>query len=135
MSRGFGRVQWGCLTAIWNHERRGEQPTTFDIAVDIYKIKADKVGTRWISDAQHVAVKRALAGLQRQARVVGFRAETERVMRWRTMLPRNPITGIAPCCARAASGHAAATPPSSVMNSRRFIRSPRRRARGMIPGS
>src|SRR5215470_9500704 len=30
------------------------------------------------------------------------------------------------CCARAASGHAAA-PPSSVMNWRRFIRSPRRR--------
>jgi hypothetical protein len=29
-------------------------------------------------------------------------------------------------CARAASGHAAA-PPSSVMNARRFIRSPRRR--------
>ena len=33
--------------------------------------------------------------------------------------PRNPITGIAVCCARAASGHAAAAPPSSVMNSRR----------------
>src|SRR5262249_51550158 len=32
---------------------------------------------------------------------------------------RNPIIGIAVCCARAASGHAAA-PPSSVMNSRRF---------------
>jgi hypothetical protein len=30
------------------------------------------------------------------------------------------------CCARAASGHATA-PPSSDMNSRRFIRSPRRR--------
>jgi hypothetical protein len=29
------------------------------------------------------------------------------------------MTGIAVCCARAASGHAAA-PPSSVMNSRRF---------------
>ena len=29
---------------------------------------------------------------------------------------RNPITGIAGCCARAASGHAAAAPPSSVMN-------------------
>ena len=26
----------------------------------------------------------------------------------------NPITGIASCCARAASGHAAAAPPSSV---------------------
>ena len=31
------------------------------------------------------------------------------------------------CCARAASGHAAAAPPSSVMNSRRLIQSPRRR--------
>ena len=35
------------------------------------------------------------------------------------------------CCARAASGHAAAAPPTSVMNVRRFIfaitRSPRRR--------
>jgi hypothetical protein len=33
----------------------------------------------------------------------------------------HPITGI-PTCPRAASGHAAAAPPSSVMNSRRFIR-------------
>src|SRR5258707_9392819 len=33
----------------------------------------------------------------------------------------NPSTGMAGCCARAASGHAAAAPPSSVMNSRRFI--------------
>src|SRR5262249_22938802 len=33
----------------------------------------------------------------------------------------NPITGIAGCCARAASGHAAAAPPSSDMNARRFV--------------
>src|SRR5262249_11993682 len=33
---------------------------------------------------------------------------------------RNPMTGIAGCCARAASGHAAA-PPSNVMNSRRLM--------------
>jgi hypothetical protein len=33
---------------------------------------------------------------------------------------RNPITGIAGCCARAASGQAAAALPSSVMNSRRL---------------
>jgi len=36
-------------------------------------------------------------------------------------LCKNPITGIADCCARAASGHAAAVPPSGVMNSRRFM--------------
>ena len=42
---------------------------------------------------------------------------------------RNPITGSAGCCARAASGQAAAAPPNSAMNSRRLIRSPRRRGR------
>jgi hypothetical protein len=30
------------------------------------------------------------------------------------------ITGIDGCCARAASGHVAAAPPKSVMNSRRL---------------
>jgi hypothetical protein len=44
-------------------------------------------------------------------------------------LLRNPITGIAGCCARAASGKTADAPPSSVMNSRRLIQSPRRRWR------
>ena len=34
---------------------------------------------------------------------------------------RRPTTGMADCCARAASGHAAAAPPTSVMNSRRLI--------------
>jgi hypothetical protein len=32
----------------------------------------------------------------------------------------NPTTGIAVCCARAASGHATAAPPSNVTNSRRL---------------
>jgi hypothetical protein len=49
------------------------------------------------------------------------------------VLLRNPTTGIVGCCARAASGHAAAAPPKSVMNSRRFnwsksIRTPLARA-------
>src|SRR5262245_16724730 len=43
-------------------------------------------------------------------------------------LLRSPITGNARCCAPAVNGHAAA-PPSSVMNSRRLTRSPRRRGR------
>jgi hypothetical protein len=41
----------------------------------------------------------------------------------------------ASCCARAASGHVAAAPPSSVMNWRRFIiRSPRRLLHGQVGG-
>src|SRR5262249_11106716 len=39
---------------------------------------------------------------------------------------RTPTTGIVRRCARAASGHAVAPPPSSVMNSPRLTRSPRR---------
>src|SRR5262245_687806 len=38
--------------------------------------------------------------------------------RW--CLNKGATRGIAGCCARAASGHAAAAPPRSVMNSRRF---------------
>ena len=49
-------------------------------------------------------------------------------------LCRNPITGIVACCPRAASGHAAA-PPSSVMNCRRLIRSPRRRGQAALRGT
>jgi hypothetical protein len=45
------------------------------------------------------------------------------------VVPRKPTVGSFPAfCARAARGHAAA-PPSSVMNSRRFIQSPRQRER------
>src|SRR5262245_27645540 len=39
----------------------------------------------------------------------------------REPLRRYPITGIPGCCARAASGHAAAAPPSSDMNARRLV--------------
>ena len=44
-------------------------------------------------------------------------------------LLRKPMTGIAGCWACAASGHAAAAPPRSDMNSRRLIASPRLRTR------
>src|SRR5262249_48978202 len=37
-------------------------------------------------------------------------------------VPRNPMVGsLAACCARAANGHAAAAPPTSLTNSRRFM--------------
>ena len=46
--------------------------------------------------------------------------------------PRNPIVGnFVVCCACAASGQVAA-PPTSAMNSRRLIRSPRRRGKGQL---
>src|SRR5262245_43273148 len=49
----------------------------------------------------------------------------------RVLAPKNPIV-FAGCCARAASGHAAAAPPTRVMNSRRLMGSLGSRAR-MLP--
>jgi hypothetical protein len=78
-------VQNGCLVAIWECERRGKQqpPTTFDIAAHIYHISPDADGAYCVTDAEHVAVKRALEGLQRQGRVIGLRMRhDERCFRW-----------------------------------------------------
>jgi hypothetical protein len=57
--------------------------------------------------------------------IAGFaQALAERTSRAETLVPlTNPITGMTGCCARAASGQAAA-PPSSVINSRRLIHPP-----------
>ena len=60
----------------------------------------------------------------RRARRAG-RCETSSVSR--DPLLSHPITGSGVCCACTASGHAAAAPPINEMNSRRLIRSPRRR--------
>src|SRR5262249_8682189 len=54
-----------------------------------------------------------------------FRPLRKPVTRWAAsafeVLRRNPITGIAVCCARAASGHAVAEPINPLMKSRRRI--------------
>src|SRR5262245_31959768 len=46
---------------------------------------------------------------------------------------REGSKAIVGCCARAASGHPAAAPTTSVMNSRRLIQSPRRRPPAACP--
>jgi hypothetical protein len=45
-------------------------------------------------------------------------------LRSRRIGPSNPMTGSAACCARAANGHVTATPPSNILNSRRFLSGP-----------
>jgi hypothetical protein len=78
MSRGLGRIQEGCLVAIWQYEREGKLPTTYNITAEVYHVARDDDGNRLVSDAQHVAVKRALEGLQRQGKVIGFRTDSAR---------------------------------------------------------
>jgi hypothetical protein len=78
MSRGLGRIQQGCLVAIRQYERDGKLPTTYNITAEVYHVKRDKDGNRIVTDAQHVAVKRALEGLQHQGKVIGFRTNSAR---------------------------------------------------------
>ena len=61
--------------AISNARRREKDlwPTTYTIAADIYQVNPNKDGNRWIADARHVAVKRALERLQLKGRIIGFR--------------------------------------------------------------
>jgi hypothetical protein len=79
MSRGPGRVQMACLWCIQKYEERGDDwPTTYNITAEVYQVKPDKDSNRYVTDAQHVAVKRALEGLQRQGRIIGFRTQRAR---------------------------------------------------------
>jgi hypothetical protein len=92
MSRGLGRVQNGCLRAIYfdenhprpkRHKHRGELLTTFDIAAEVFQVDADADGFYQLTDAQYVATKRALENLQRKGQVIGFRMNhDERYYRW-----------------------------------------------------
>jgi hypothetical protein len=92
VSRGLGWVQRACLTAIREYEASGKWPTTFNIAATVYQIDPDADGNRWVSDAQHVAVKRALEGLRRKGHIVGIRTglaidlfgHVERCLHWMT---------------------------------------------------
>jgi hypothetical protein len=71
MSKGLGRIQRGCLRVIEEYEATGKRPTTFNIAAEVYRVRRDQHGNRMVSDAQHVATKRALAALRRLGLVTG----------------------------------------------------------------
>ncbi len=71
MSRGLGRIERECLRVIADYEAAGKEPTTFNIAAEVYRVERDKNGNRMINDAQHVAAKRALASLRRKGLVTG----------------------------------------------------------------
>ena len=78
--------------------------------------------------AQRTSIARLRPSTQPSSRNRCTKAATQRRQAAGVVVPRNPIVDtLAGCWACARSGHAAAAPPMSVMNSRRFIQSPRRR--------
>jgi hypothetical protein len=66
MPKGLGRIQRGCLRVIEEYKVAGKRPTTLDIAAEVYQVRPDR-----LSNAQHVATKRALASLRRKGLVSG----------------------------------------------------------------
>jgi hypothetical protein len=81
MSRGLGRIERACLHELgfyyeaehrhgpWREKQPPEwllaRATTLTLVCKVYKIEPDENGSRWYTDAQHSAVKRALRGLRR----------------------------------------------------------------------
>ena len=59
------------LRVIEEYKAAGKTPTTFNIAAEVYRVRPDRHGNRMVSDAQHVATKRALAALRRMGLVTG----------------------------------------------------------------
>jgi hypothetical protein len=70
----MGRIQRECLRLV----QEWEEGTTYDIGAKVYRVKPSKDGFCYLSDAQHVAVKRALEGLQRKGLIIGFRTQQRR---------------------------------------------------------
>jgi hypothetical protein len=91
------------------------------IKKEIAALKADKS----VPEAEKTGATHAGAGFQPSTCGLEILLELKPDQMANALSARVPVGR----CARAASGHAAAAPPSSVMNSRRLIRSPRRRAR------
>ena len=71
MSKELGHIQQGCLRVIGEYEAAGKTPTTFNIAAEVYRIRPDRHGNRMVSEAQHVAIKRALASVRQKGLVSG----------------------------------------------------------------
>ena len=63
---GLGRIQRGCLRVIEECEAAGKRPTVLNIASEVYRVRPGR-----LSEAQHVATKRALASLRRKGIVSG----------------------------------------------------------------
>ena len=66
MSKGLGRIQRGCLRVIGQYEAAGKRPTMLNIASEVYRVRPDR-----LSEAQHVAGRRALTSLQQKGLVSG----------------------------------------------------------------
>ena len=66
MSKGLGRIQRGCLRVLGEYEAAGKRPTMLSIASEVYRVRPDR-----LSDAQHVATRRALTSLRQKGLVSG----------------------------------------------------------------
>jgi hypothetical protein len=72
--------------------------------------------------AQRYSIATVRPSLQPSSRSRCTKATVHRLQAEGVAVPSSPMVGRSPaCCARAASGHAAAAPPRTVMNSRRFM--------------
>jgi hypothetical protein len=64
------RLELACLRAIDNWD---DDSTSLNVAGEVYQLARDENGDRWVTEAQHIAVYRALASLRRKGWISGVR--------------------------------------------------------------
>jgi hypothetical protein len=69
LSRGMGWLQRKVLEILQSKDRLFD---TFEITATVFEIERDKHDNRWVTDAQHAAVRRTLAGLVRQNKALSL---------------------------------------------------------------
>ena len=113
LSEWRDRALTGAATALKERERDDRDD-------EIARLKA-KVGTALIAPLGPAILDRDAATLSSSSRSRCWNALVQGAQADGVDEPKRPIVGsLDACSARAANGHATATPPSSVMNSRRL---------------
>jgi hypothetical protein len=84
------RLELACLRVL---DSLDDEPTTFTVVAEVFRVARDARGDRIISDAQHIAVKRALSNLRRRGWISGWRVgDGNRCCRW--LLHRLALAGL-----------------------------------------
>jgi hypothetical protein len=101
-------------------DKRRRQEQALDEALENTFPASDPVSVEqpMASSAQRYSIATARFSVQPSSRCTNAAVHSKRVVRSKKLM----IGTLPSCCARAANGHAAAAPPSSDMNLRRFTR-------------
>ena len=108
------------VVACCNAMTAGVPDVTMTLTLSLTNSAAISAKRSVCPSTQRYSIATVRPSTQPSSRSRSTKASIHSLAAERVLGPRNPMVGSLPgCCARAVNGHAAAAPPSSIMNSRR----------------